>query len=78
MAAGSKKPIDMAGIARLLEVASTTPQQWRQRGVLPPPDPDLSFPDKPIWTTDVIVAWAKETGRWPHGGQARTRRSTSA
>lgn len=76
MAIGSDKPIDLAGIARLLGVAATTPQQWRQRGVLPEPDPDLSFPDKPIWRTSAIVKWAKDTNRWPHGSASRgTRKS---
>lgn len=65
------KQIDMAGIARLLGVKSTTPQQWRQRQVLPEADPELSFPDKPIWATDVIIAWAKQTGRWPYGDEVR-------
>ncbi len=72
---GRDKPIDMAGIARLLGVAATTPQQWRQRGVLPEPDPELSFADKPIWKTSVIIEWAKRTNRWPRGTAARTRKS---
>lgn len=75
MPVGSDKPIDMAGIAKLLGVAPTTPQQWRQRGVLPEPDPDLSFPDKPIWKTRTIVEWAKSTNRWPHGSAARQRKA---
>lgn len=72
---GNDRPIDLAGIAELLGVASTTPQQWRQRGVLPEPDPGLSFPDKPLWWRSKIVAWAKETNRWPRGTAARARRS---
>lgn len=68
---GKNRPIDLAGIAELLGVAATTPQQWRQRGVLPEPDKDLSFKDKPIWWSHDIIDWAKETGRWPHGAAAR-------
>jgi len=70
------KLIDLAGIAELLGVASVTPSQWRQRGVLP--EPDLSFPDKPLWKRQTIIDWAKETDRWPPGRAARVAmRSTS-
>jgi len=74
---GSDKPIDMAGIAKLLGVAPTTPQQWRQRGVLPEPDPDLSFKDKPVWWRSKIIEWAKLTNRWPHGSGARQSRKSA-
>lgn len=73
--AGSNPPIDMAGIAKLLGVAATTPQQWRQRGVLPPEDPELSFPDKPVWKRNAIIQWAKDTNRWPRGAAARPRKT---
>lgn len=62
--------VDLAGIAELLQVAPNTPQQWRQRDQLPNPDvPD--FPDKPLWKASTIIAWARETHRWPPGTAAR-------
>lgn len=71
------QPIDLAGIAELLGVAATTPQQWRQRGVLPDPDPGLSFKGKPVWRVREIIQWAKESNppRWPHGAAARARKT---
>jgi len=66
--------IDLPGIAELLGVKVTTPQQWRQRGQLPDPDvpmfPD-AFPDKPLWYKSTIITWAKQTNRWPPGRVAR-------
>lgn len=71
------KLVDLAGIGRLLGVADVTPQQWRQRGQLPPADvPD--FPDKPLWYEETIIAWAKATHRWPPGTAARQRRTHAA
>jgi hypothetical protein len=61
--------IDLAGIAELLGVASVTPQQWRQRNQLPPPDEP--FPDKPLWKMSTIIRWARQTNRWPPGTAAR-------
>lgn len=70
MTTTTDKLVDLAGIAVLLGVAAVTPQQWRQRGQLP--DPDVgSFPDKPLWERATIIAWAKDTGRWPPGTAAR-------
>lgn len=57
--------IDIQGIALLLKVAPGTVDQWRQRGVLPKP----TFPHlkNPVWLVDIIIQWAKDTGRWPYG-----------
>lgn len=66
--------VDLAEIAELLQVAKTTPQQWRQRGQLPEPDPEMSKADKPLWRTDVIVSWAQATNRWPPGTASRPRK----
>lgn len=66
----SDRLVDLAGIAALLGVAPTTPQQWRQRELLPDPD-EPGFPDKPLWRTSTIITWAKETHRWPPGTAAR-------
>ncbi len=68
--------IDLAGIATLLGVSSVTPQQWRQREQLPPPD-EPDFPDKPLWRTSTIIAWARQTNRWPPGRAARTRKTAA-
>jgi hypothetical protein len=66
--------LNMLQIAELLGVSPTTPGAWRQRGVLPTPDIDL--PRRPLWRTDTIVRWAKDTERWPPGSCARPFRRT--
>ena len=76
--AGDSDVLDLAGIAEFLGVASTTPQQWRQRGQLPDADPALSFADKPVWRRRVVRLWAMfppegQPVRWPPGTAARTR-----
>lgn len=46
--------VGLAGIAYHMRVARLTPQQWVQRGLLPPPD----FPDvagEPIWRVQTII-----------------------
>ena len=75
---GDGRVLDLAGIATFLGVAATTPQQWRQRDQLPPADPDLSFPDKPVWRTGTIRRWAMfppegQPKRWPPGAASRSR-----
>lgn len=44
--------VDLAGIARHMQTNRYTPQQWRQRGHLPPVD----FPDikEPLWYASTI------------------------
>ena len=44
--------VDLAGIARHMHVERFTPQQWKQRDLLPPVD----FPDirEPIWYASTI------------------------
>jgi hypothetical protein len=44
--------VDLAGIARHMRVERFTPQQWKQRGHLPPVD----FPDikEPLWYASTI------------------------
>lgn len=56
--------IDLHGIAELLDVSPHTPNQWRHRGVLPPPMPEVS---RPLWFKRDIMRWARSTGRWPPG-----------
>ncbi len=55
--------VDLAGIAELLEVQPHTPNQWRQRKLLPKVD----FPDikTPLWRKSTIINWARLTGRLP-------------
>lgn len=45
--------VDLAGIARHMQVNRYTPQQWRQRGHLPPVD----FPEikEPLWYASTII-----------------------
>ncbi len=66
--------IDLRGIARLLKVSKHTPNQWRQRDLLP----EVDFPElmRPAWRKSTIIAWARSTGRWPPGSTARPEAST--
>lgn len=70
---GDSAVLDLAGIARYLRVASTTPQQWRQREVLLKENPLTSFPDKPTWLQGEVRTWAieSEPTRWPPGVAGR-------
>lgn len=45
--------VDLAGIARHMKVERFTPQQWKQRGHLPPVD----FPEikEPLWYASTII-----------------------
>lgn len=47
-----RQVVDLAGIARHMHVERFTPQQWKQRGHLPPVD----FPDikEPLWYVSTI------------------------
>lgn len=67
--------IDLRGIARLLKVSKHTPNQWRQRGLLP----EVDFPElmRPAWRKSTIITWARSTGRWPPGSTARPEARTS-
>jgi len=48
----TSKIVDLAGIARHMRVERFTPQQWSQRGHLPPVD----FPEikEPLWYASTI------------------------
>lgn len=48
----ARQIVDLAGIARHMGVERFTPQQWKQRGVLPPVD----FPEiaEPLWYASTI------------------------
>lgn len=54
--------VDLAGIARHMRVARFTPQQWAQRGHLPPVDfPEIS---EPLWyVTTILDQFVTPTGR---------------
>lgn len=45
--------VDLAGIAHHMRVERFTPQQWKQRGLLPPVD----FPQikEPLWYASTII-----------------------
>ena len=47
-----RKVVDLAGISRHMRVDRYTPQQWRQRGLLPPVD----FPEikEPLWYASTL------------------------
>jgi len=58
----TREIVDLAGIARHMHVERFTPQQWKQRGLLPPVD----FPDikEPLWYASPIRnGFARRTGR---------------
>jgi hypothetical protein len=48
----TREVVDLAGIARHMRVERFTPQQWKQRGLLPPVD----FPEikEPLWYVTTI------------------------
>jgi hypothetical protein len=48
----TRQIVDLAGIARHMRVERFTPQQWKQRGHLPPVD----FPEikEPLWYVSTI------------------------
>lgn len=49
----TRQIVDLAGIARHMRVARYTPQQWKQRGHLPPVDfPEIS---EPLWYASTII-----------------------
>lgn len=56
--------IGLTDIADMLGVKRETPGIWRYRGVLL--EPDLVVGRKPMWLRERVVAWARETGRWPN------------
>lgn len=50
-------------ISQLLGVEQQTVAQWKFRGLMPEPCGTVS--KLPAWERAAIVAWAKETDRWP-------------
>ena len=49
----TRQIVDLAGIARHMGVERFTPQQWKQRGLLPPVDhPDIR---EPLWYVSTII-----------------------
>lgn len=56
--------VDLYGIAELLHVDERTPAKWLQRGLLP--EPYVVLRVGPVWLESVVVAWAKQTGRWEY------------
>lgn len=64
--------VDLAGISGLLDVKLSTPNQWRQRRILPEPDwPGLT---RPLWRRKTILLWAWKTGRLPERFSDEVRR----
>lgn len=60
-----RQVVDLAGIARHMRVERYTPQQWKQRDLLPPVD----FPEirEPLWYASTIrERFAVPTGRAWH------------
>lgn len=46
------KLVDLAGISRHMSVDRKTPQQWKQRGLLPPVD--FPYLTEPVWLAETI------------------------
>lgn len=67
-------PLNLRGIANLLQVGFWRVRAWRMRGgdgterryVLPYPDVS-DLPRQPLWSTSAITAWAEAEGLWPPG-----------
>jgi hypothetical protein len=57
----TRQIVDLAGIARHMKVERFTPQQWKQRGHLPPVD----FPEikEPLWYASTIKEQFAEPSR---------------
>lgn len=53
LARHNEQIVDLAGIARHMHVERNTPQQWKQRKLLPPVD----FPDiaEPLWYVSTLL-----------------------
>lgn len=60
--AATQPIVDLAGVARHMRVERFTPQQWKQRGHLPPVDfPEIS---EPLWyVTTIKDRFVTPTGR---------------
>jgi hypothetical protein len=57
-------PTGPAFIARLLGMSDrATVDQWRRRGIFPPPDWPEFETGRPLWRRRTVLDWAKETGR---------------
>ncbi len=56
--------VGSAEVAAMLHVDPHTVSWWRREKMIPEPATQLK--SGPVWRRDVIVKWAKETGRWPH------------
>lgn len=52
-------------VAELLRVERDTVYTWKHRGRMC--EPDFMISGGPVWRRSRIIAWAKETGRWPDG-----------
>lgn len=58
---GRVEILDLTAVAYCCNVSPFTPQQWRQRNVLPPVDyPEVSTP---LWKVATIREWARRTNR---------------
>lgn len=53
--------VGLTEIAERLDVNQNTPDVWRSRGVLPPPEAIVS--GTPLWDWTTIEEWARATGR---------------
>jgi hypothetical protein len=62
-------PIDLVGIAALLDVSRDTPRKWHDRGVLPAPAGRLG--KSSYWFPSDVLSWASETGRLPSTRKTR-------
>lgn len=72
-------PLNLRGIATLLDVSFWRVRGWRMRGgdgrnhmyVLPAPDVS-DLVRQPLWSTGLILEWAQANGLWPAGSISRT------
>ena len=54
-------PVGTTEVARMLGVKEQTVRMWRYREVMC--DPQWTIGGRPVWRSDIIRDWAKQTGR---------------
>jgi predicted DNA-binding transcriptional regulator AlpA len=56
--------LDLVGVTEIAEMFGmnrVTISKWRQKGILP--DPDAELTKRPLWLRSTIEQWAAKTGR---------------
>lgn len=56
-------PISIYEVAKMLNFKESTVSSWRQRHQMPKPDKFVNGGKTPLWKTNTILVWAKNTNR---------------